>query len=105
MNYIRDDLTSDTSVIVSNSNDFVELLILCIKSNTCLLLPCTKPMTVYRYAQYNLGRNIQVKFSNVIIGDFNFAIIKWHTQVIQRGRSVCQRQARATMYQRCHTGQ
>ena len=30
MNFIRDDLASDTSVIVSNSNESVELLILSI---------------------------------------------------------------------------
>ena len=28
MNYVRDDLASETSVIISNSNEFVELLIL-----------------------------------------------------------------------------
>ena len=31
----------------------------------------------------------------VFLGDFNFPIINWHTEVIQGDRSECQRQARA----------
>ena len=79
MNYIRDDIASETSVIVSNCNEFVEVLILYIKSKHFLIISkLNSPMP-----------------DIVISGDFNFPIINRHTEVIQGGRSECQRQARA----------
>ena len=59
MNYIRDDLGSGTSVIVSNSNEFVEVLILYIKTQHLLI-------------NGNITRKVSLNLISIITGSLQF---------------------------------
>ena len=103
MNYIRDDLVSETSVIVLNSNEFVELLILYIKSQHLLIVTMYRPpdcpqkkfTDMFNITSAEINKLNSLMPDIVISGDFNFLIINWHTEVIQGDKSECQRQAKA----------
>lgn len=103
MNYIRDDIASETSVIVSHSNEFVELLILYIKSQHLLIVTIYRPPDCPQQKFTDMLNITSAEINKlnspmpdiVISGDFNFPIINWQTEVIQGGRSECQRQAEA----------
>ena len=103
VNYIRKDLSPNTSMIASYSNEYTELQILYFKTENLLFAtfyrPPNCPSLMFRETLNILEQQI-VKFDSpvpniMIIGDFNFPFIDWTTDVFRGGNRECHNQAEA----------
>ena len=84
MNYIRDDIASDTSGILSNSNEFVKLLMLYVNSQHLLIVTIYRPPDCHQQKLTDMLNIIQNEINKlnsqmpdiVITGDFYFPVTR-----------------------------
>ena len=101
INYIREDIIPNSSVLVSHSNEYVELQIIYFKTQHLLLATLYRPPDCPTQMFSDALQILQQQLDNfnfptpdiILIGDFNFPFINWETTVFQGGRATCQSQA------------
>jgi len=102
INYVREDLLPNTSVVVSYSNEYTELQVLYFKTENLLFVtlyrPPNCPTNMFTDALTILKQHID-KFDSpapniIVMGDFNFPFINWETNKFSGGRESCHSQAK-----------
>ena len=105
INYIREEFASDTSITLSISNEYTEVLLLHIKSQNLLFGTVYRPPDCPTHKFVDSLKILTEKINEfgsptpniVITGDFNFPIINWAEEKIEAGGSLVQQEQAAAL--------